>query len=97
MDPPPRGYDLVSVHYPALRHDDGELAIQALLGAIAPVGTLLVVGHELIDPEWTRAHGFGITDFVQPDHWSHANAVGRRSLIFRAEVSVWVLGRVNGL
>jgi hypothetical protein len=67
MDPPPRGYDLVSVHYPALRHGGGEPAIRALLGATAPGGTLLVVGHAPLDSEWTRAHGFEITDFVQPD------------------------------
>jgi len=30
-------------------------------------GTLLVVGHAPLDPEWTRAHGFDIADFVQPD------------------------------
>ncbi|MDQ6778363.1 MAG: methyltransferase domain-containing protein [Actinomycetota bacterium] len=67
MEPSPYGYDLVSVHYPALRHGDGEPAIRALLGATAPGGTLLVVGHSPLDPEWTRAHGFEVTDFVQPD------------------------------
>ncbi len=67
MESPPRGYDLVSVHYPALRHRGGEPAIHALLEATAPGGTLLVVGHAPLDPEWTRSHGFEITDFVQPD------------------------------
>jgi SAM-dependent methyltransferase len=67
MEPPLRGYDLVSVHYPGLRHADGEPAVHALLEATASSGTLLVVGHAPLDPEWTRAHGFEITDFVQPD------------------------------
>jgi len=65
MEPPTRGYDLVSVHYPALRHGRGDPAIQALLGVTAPGGTL-VVGHAPLDAEWSRAHGFEITDFVQP-------------------------------
>lgn len=67
MDLPPRGYDLVSVHYPALRHGVGEPAIHALIAATAPGGTLLVVGHAPLDPEWIRAHGFEPTDFVGPD------------------------------
>jgi SAM-dependent methyltransferase len=57
MKPAPRGYDLVSVHYPALRHGDGEPAIHALLDATATSGTLLIVGHAPLDPEWTRATG----------------------------------------
>ena len=65
MEPPPRGYDLVTVHYPALRHADGEPAIRALLDATASGGTLLVVGHWPLDPEWTRARGFEVTDYVQ--------------------------------
>lgn len=67
MEPPPRGYDLVTVHYPALRHADGEPAIHALLDATASGGALLVVGHAPLDAEWARSHGFEITDFVQPD------------------------------
>lgn len=74
MEPRPRNYDLVSVHYPALRHADGEPAIHALLGAVAGAGTLLVVGHAPLDPEWTRAHGFEVTDFIQPD--DIANVLG---------------------
>jgi SAM-dependent methyltransferase len=67
MEPAPRGYDLVCVHYPALRHADGDPAIHALLNATATGGTLLIVGHAPLDAEWTHAHGFEITDFVQPD------------------------------
>lgn len=67
MDPAPSGYDLVSVHYPALLHGDGEPAIHALLGAVGRGGTLLIVGHAPLDPDWTRAHGFEVSDYVQPD------------------------------
>ena len=67
MEPPLHGHDLVSVHYPALRHGHGEPAIHALLRATARGGTLLIVGHAPLDPQWTRSHGFEVTYFVQPD------------------------------
>ena len=62
----PASYDLVSVLYPALRHSPGDEAIRALLDAVAPRGTLLVVGHRPLDPDHARAHGFEIADYVQP-------------------------------
>jgi hypothetical protein len=46
---------------------DGDPAIHALLDATAAGGTLLIVGHGPLDAEWTRTHGFELTDFVQPD------------------------------
>ena len=61
------GYDLVSVHYPALRHAPGDPAIRALLAATAPGGTLLVVGHAPLDPDWARARGFELSDYVGVD------------------------------
>ena len=64
--PSPGRYDLVSVLYPALRHSPGDEAIRALLDAVAPEGTLLVVGHWPLDPDHARAHGFEIADYVQP-------------------------------
>jgi thioredoxin reductase/SAM-dependent methyltransferase len=60
------GYDLVSVQYPALRHTPAEDAIRGLLDAVAPGGTLLVVGHAPLVAEYARAHGFEPTDYVQP-------------------------------
>lgn len=63
----PVGYDLVSVHYPALKHSPGDPAIRTLIDAVAPGGTLLVVGHAPLDAEYARAHGFEIADYVQPD------------------------------
>src|SRR5919202_5846436 len=49
--PPPDAYDLVSVQYPALKRSPGDEAIRAILGAISPGGTVLVVGHTPVDPD----------------------------------------------
>ena len=62
---PARGYDVVSVHYPALKQSPGDDASRALLSAVAPGGTLLVVGHWPLDAEYARSHGFEISDYVQ--------------------------------
>lgn len=62
----PRGYDLVSVHYPVLRRGPDEAAITALLEAVAPGGTLLFVHHEL-DPTHAGDHGVGPATHVMPD------------------------------
>jgi SAM-dependent methyltransferase len=64
--PPAGGYDLVSVHYPALPRSAAGEAIDALLAAVAAGGTLLVVGHEHVDLEHARAHGFDPADYVHP-------------------------------
>jgi hypothetical protein len=67
MSPPsPGGYDLVSVQYPALKHSPGDDAIRAMLDAVAPGGTLLMVWHAPLDAEHARAHGFELADYVQP-------------------------------
>lgn len=58
-------YDLVTVHYPALKRSPDHHAVHALLNAVAPGGTLLVVGHGPLDPEYARAHGFELADYVQ--------------------------------
>jgi SAM-dependent methyltransferase len=65
IDPPPSGaYGLVTVHYPALRLTPGNEAIHALRDAVAPGGTLLVVGHDF---EHGHHHkGFDPSDYVQP-------------------------------
>ena len=69
-DPPAAdAYDLVSVHYPAL-HRRRDHALDALVGAVAPGGTLLVVGHApdgADHDEHARAHGFDPPDYIQPD------------------------------
>jgi SAM-dependent methyltransferase len=62
----PGAFDLVSAQYPVLRRtptDDGE---RALLAAVVPGGTLLVVHHAEFDPEHARERGFDPADYVQP-------------------------------
>lgn len=63
---PAGGFDLVSAQYPALRRTPGDDAERALLAAVAPGGTLLVVHHADVDPEQARAHGFDPADYVSP-------------------------------
>ena len=66
VDPPkPEAYDLVSAFYPALRHTPDEAAISALIDAVAPGGTLLVVGHD-VDSMKHHHVGFDPDDYVQP-------------------------------
>src|SRR5690606_34627495 len=50
------GYDLVSVQYPAIGRDTGRSTVDAILGAVADGGVLLVVGH-VIDPQLAAEHG----------------------------------------
>lgn len=61
---PAHTFDLVSAFYPALpkRADGG--TEQALLRAVAPGGTLLVVYHADMDAERAKAHGFDPADYV---------------------------------
>ena len=49
------------------RRNDELPAFRALLDAVAPGGTLLVVGHWFLDPEHARRHGFHLADYLQPD------------------------------
>lgn len=68
--PPEReAYDLVTTHYPALLHTHDDAAVDALVGAVAPGGTLLVVGHALDEAglAHAREHGFDPADYVLPD------------------------------
>jgi SAM-dependent methyltransferase len=59
-------YDLVAAHYPVLPLGDGDAAAAALLTAVAPRGTLLVVHHEL-DPAHAAEHGFDLGAHVTPE------------------------------
>ncbi|MBW0089180.1 class I SAM-dependent methyltransferase [Pseudonocardia sp. KRD-184] len=65
-DLPPGGFDLVSAQYPALLHTPGDDPERALLAAVAPGGTLLVVHHADVDTEHARAAGFDPADYVSP-------------------------------
>ncbi|MFF2350645.1 class I SAM-dependent methyltransferase [Kitasatospora sp. NPDC058115] len=46
FEAPPEGYDLVLVAYLQLPAEDRRAALRAAAGALAPGGTLLVVGHD---------------------------------------------------
>jgi SAM-dependent methyltransferase len=59
-------FDLVSAQYPALLRTEHHDAEAALLAAVAPGGTLLVVHHQVIDAEQARAHGCDPDDYVSP-------------------------------
>lgn len=66
-DLPPEGFDLVSAQYPALRRTPGGDAERALLDAVAPGGTVLVVHHEAADRATALENGFDPDDWVGPD------------------------------
>ncbi|MCU1573998.1 MAG: methyltransferase type 11 [Micrococcaceae bacterium] len=61
---PAAGFDLVSVQYPALLRTPDKKAESALLDAVAPRGTLLVVHHADVDVERAKAHGFDPESYV---------------------------------
>lgn len=61
------GFDLVVAHYPALRHSPGGDAERALLSAVAPGGTLLVVHHADVDVEKAKSYGFDPSVYVSHD------------------------------
>ncbi len=60
-------FDLVTVFYPALMRTPAASAEAALLGAVAPGGTLLVVHHAEIDRAVAQSHGFDPDDYVGHD------------------------------
>ena len=61
---PPRSFDLVSAQYPALLRTLSHEAEQALLGAVAVGGVLLVVHHPPPTPEQASEHGFDPKAYV---------------------------------
>jgi SAM-dependent methyltransferase len=61
---PDGGFDLVTAQYPALLHSPGRDAETALLAAVAPTGTLLVVHHADVDVEKAKSHGFDPADYL---------------------------------
>ncbi|MFF0816934.1 class I SAM-dependent methyltransferase [Rhodococcus sp. NPDC003318] len=65
-DLPAGGFDLVSAQYPALRVTPDRAAERALLAAVAPGGTLLVVHHDMRDADAMRDRGFDPDDWVAP-------------------------------
>lgn len=64
--PAPGRYDVVTIQYPALLREAGEVAIRRLLDAVRPGGAFLVVGH-VLDEEHARRHGHDMAQFVALD------------------------------
>jgi SAM-dependent methyltransferase len=69
-----RSFDLVSACYPALPRTPDDAVLQALVGAVASGGTLLVVHHADVTREHALAHGFDLDDYIQ--HEDVAGALG---------------------
>jgi SAM-dependent methyltransferase len=61
----PGSFDLVSAQYPALLRTPDDAAEKALLEAVAPGGTLLLV-HHAVDFEQVHENGFDPTLYVSP-------------------------------
>lgn len=62
----PERFDLVNAQYPALLRTPAHDAERALLAAVAPGGTLLMVHHADFDAEHAKEHGFDPADYVAP-------------------------------
>ena len=63
---PPASFDLVSAQYPALLRTADCRAEHALLDAVAPGGTLLIVHHPAPTAAEAHEHGFNAEDYVSP-------------------------------
>ena len=64
--PPAAAFDLVSAQYFPLPRTADHAALRALLAAVAPGGTLLVVSHDLADIPPGTDLGLDPADFYQP-------------------------------
>jgi SAM-dependent methyltransferase len=62
----PVSFDLLVTLYPALRRRPDHATVDSLISAVAPGGTLLVVGHATTDQEERRSHGLDPAVYVQP-------------------------------
>lgn len=65
--PPVAAFDLVSIQYFPLPHQPGDTALRGLLAALAPGGTLLVVGHDLADLPPDNEHAIDPSHYYRPD------------------------------
>jgi 2-polyprenyl-3-methyl-5-hydroxy-6-metoxy-1,4-benzoquinol methylase len=86
--PTPGRFNLVTMLYPALRHRRDDAAIRSLVDAVAPGGTILVVGHAPESYEYARTHGLDPANYIEPadvaahldDSWSiEVNGTRRRA------------------
>ncbi|MFF3568461.1 class I SAM-dependent methyltransferase [Nocardia jiangxiensis] len=64
--PPAQAFDLVTVQYFPLPREHDHTALRGLLTAVAPGGTLLVVGHDLADLPPNPDGDMNPRDFYQP-------------------------------
>ncbi|AVH20889.1 class I SAM-dependent methyltransferase [Nocardia cyriacigeorgica] len=67
VPPPPASFDLVSAHYFPIELEPDHATIRGLIDAVAPGGTLLVVGHDPADFPPDHDHGFDPRDYYQPE------------------------------
>jgi SAM-dependent methyltransferase len=63
---PTASFDLVSAQYPVLAKTEDNLAENALLDAVAPGGTLVVVHHADFQLHNPQHHGFNPADYLGP-------------------------------
>ncbi|MGH7749818.1 MAG: class I SAM-dependent methyltransferase, partial [Candidatus Dormibacteria bacterium] len=63
---PPASFDLVSAQYPALLPTPDAAAERAMLAAVAPGGTLLLVHHAGMDTQQVHDSDFDPADYVWP-------------------------------
>jgi 2-polyprenyl-3-methyl-5-hydroxy-6-metoxy-1,4-benzoquinol methylase len=69
-----RTFDLVTTLYPALPRTPDDDVLHALIDAVGPAGSLLVVHHAHMNLEHAHAHGFDPGDYIQ--HEDVAAALG---------------------
>lgn len=65
--PPAAAFDLVSAQYFPLPRQPEHTALRGLLDAVAPGGTLLFVGHDLVGLPPREETDFDPGDYYQPD------------------------------
>ncbi|WP_280234890.1 class I SAM-dependent methyltransferase [Nocardia cyriacigeorgica] len=65
--PPADSFDLVSAHYFPIELEPEHATVRGLIDAVAPGGTLLVVGHDPADFPPDDDHGFDPRDYYLPE------------------------------
>jgi SAM-dependent methyltransferase len=68
----PGEYDLISIHYPALRRDTHQQVIESLLKALALGGTILVVTHSPESDSYARSYGIEPADYIDTTDFAAA-------------------------
>lgn len=68
--PEPASYDLVSLHYFTLLREKGHAALLGLVEAVAPGGTLLVVGHDMSGLQGHEGGDHDPADYCQPPEFA---------------------------